>query len=238
MVPDADRRRPEAACKTGSPAPRGAIRTSRGSCPPTTDARQLRPAARPDPPDRDAARQRGLGRNDRVALLANNSIEHLLCYFGVMAYGATICTVHVEMNRNQLDKSLRGFKPKLVLYQDGLAARRSPCHGSAPRLRLGHWDAPQGGHVLRARPRASAPSDAQAGAGPDDDAVILFTSGTSARPKGVVLNYPRAPAPTSIRPPTASASRRTTASTISARSTGPQRSFSARWCRSTAAPRW
>ena len=42
-------------------------------------------------------------RNDRVALLANNSIEHLLCYLGVMAYGATICTVHVEMNRNQLD---------------------------------------------------------------------------------------------------------------------------------------
>src|SRR5215468_7816372 len=48
-------------------------------------------------------REHGIGRNDRVALLANNSIEHLLCYVGVMAYGATICTVHVEMNRNQLD---------------------------------------------------------------------------------------------------------------------------------------
>src|SRR5262245_24626803 len=48
-------------------------------------------------------RQRALGRNDRVALLANNSIEHLVCYLGVMAYGATVCTVHVEMNGNQLD---------------------------------------------------------------------------------------------------------------------------------------
>ena len=28
---------------------------------------------------------RGIGTNDRVALLANNSIEHLVCYFGVMA---------------------------------------------------------------------------------------------------------------------------------------------------------
>jgi acyl-CoA synthetase (AMP-forming)/AMP-acid ligase II len=46
--------------------------------------------------------QRGISANDRVALLATNSIEHLVCYFGVMAYGATICTVHVEMNRNQL----------------------------------------------------------------------------------------------------------------------------------------
>ncbi|HTE75411.1 MAG TPA: AMP-binding protein, partial [Xanthobacteraceae bacterium] len=46
--------------------------------------------------------QRGIGSNDRVALLADNSIEQLLCYFGVLAAGATVCTIHVEMNRNQL----------------------------------------------------------------------------------------------------------------------------------------
>ncbi len=56
-------------------------------------------------------RERGLGANDRVALLADNSIEHLVCYFGVMAYGATICTVHVEMNRNQLDNIFARLKP-------------------------------------------------------------------------------------------------------------------------------
>ena len=65
-------------------------------------------------------RARGIGRNDRVALLSNNSIEHLLSYFGVLAYGATICTVHVEMNRNQLDNILPALMPRLVLCEDGL----------------------------------------------------------------------------------------------------------------------
>src|SRR5438874_2132428 len=86
---------------------------------------------------------RGLGRNDRVALLANNSIEHLLCYFGVMAYGATVCTVHVEMNRHQLDNILARLKPQLVLHQDGLdlddllAAVKVEC------MRLGTHDRPE-----------------------------------------------------------------------------------------------
>src|SRR5436309_3486158 len=85
---------------------------------------------------------RHLGPNDRVALLANNSIEHLLCYFGVMAYGATICTVHVEMNRNQLDNIFARVKPKLVLYEDGLALDDLLAAVPTPRMRLGRCDAP------------------------------------------------------------------------------------------------
>ena len=141
-------------------------------------------------------RNRGIATNDRVALLANNSIEHLLCYFGVMAYGATLCTVHVEMNRNQLDDILARLAPALVLHQDGLALddrlddRLDDLLAavSAPRMRLGNWDQPDHG-TFYAEVAHCDPSDAQTTAGPNDDAVILFTSGTSARPKGVVLNY-------------------------------------------------
>src|SRR5712691_5259259 len=57
---------------------------------------------------------RGIRANDRVALLANNSIEHLACYFGVLAYGATICTIHVEMNRRHLDSILPALSPPMV----------------------------------------------------------------------------------------------------------------------------
>src|SRR6266567_9347975 len=131
---------------------------------------------------------RGLGANDRVALLANNSVEHLLCYFGVMAYGATICTVHVEMNRNQLGNIFARLKPTLVLHQDGLELDDLLACVSAPQMRLGTWDKPAHG-TFYAEVARREPSDAQTTAGPDDDAVILFTSGTSARPKGVLLNY-------------------------------------------------
>ena len=133
-------------------------------------------------------RSRGIEANQRVALLANNSIEHLVCYFGVMAHGATICTVHVEMNRNQLDNIFARLKPALVLHQDGLELDDLLSAVAAPCLRLGRFDEPDQG-TFYAEVASHEPSDTQTSAGPDDDAVILFTSGTSARPKGVVLNY-------------------------------------------------
>jgi acyl-CoA synthetase (AMP-forming)/AMP-acid ligase II len=131
----------------------------------------------------------GVGANDRVALLSNNSIEHLLAYFGVLSYGATICTVHVEMNRNQLDHILPALKPRLVLFEEGLGLDAVLSAAAAPCLPLGSWDDARGdgffAAVNRCEPGAAIAPGAQAGA----SAVILFTSGTSARPKGVVLSF-------------------------------------------------
>jgi len=131
---------------------------------------------------------RGLGPNDRVALLANNSIEQLLCYFGVMAAGATVCTIHVEMNRNQLGDIFARLAPKLVLYQDGLGLEDLLAATAAPQLRLGRFGEAAAGTVFGELARFT-PAEPQAAARPEDDAVILFTSGTSAKPKGVMLNF-------------------------------------------------
>ncbi len=133
-------------------------------------------------------RGRGIGRNDRVALLANNAIEQLLCFLGVMAAGATICTIHVEMNRNQLGNIFGRLKPRLILYQDGLGLDGLLASANAPRLRIGRWGKAES-DTLFAEIAKYAPTAPEMTAQPDDDAVILFTSGTSAKPKGVILSF-------------------------------------------------
>jgi acyl-coenzyme A synthetase/AMP-(fatty) acid ligase len=132
--------------------------------------------------------RQGVAANDRIALLSNNSIEHLATYFGVLAYGATICTVHVEMNRNQLDSILPALHPRMVLCEEGLGLDDILSSVAAPCLPLGKWDDGRGDGFFAAVNRGE-PGDAFAEAGADHSAVVLFTSGTSARPKGVVLSY-------------------------------------------------
>ena len=132
---------------------------------------------------------RGIGSNGRVVLLANNSLEHLAVYIGVLAAGATICTVHVEMNRGHFDAILPALKPQLVLYEEGLGLE-SPADATEGEWRwLGRWGEGGGGEGFFADLAAATAAPKGGADGERNYAVVFFTSGTSARPKGVVLSY-------------------------------------------------
>jgi long-chain acyl-CoA synthetase len=132
---------------------------------------------------------RGIGLNDRVALLSNNSLEHLAVYIATLAYGATICTIHVEMNAAYFESILNATNAKLVLYEEGLGLEKlagkvpgdwQPLGSLNPGNNSGYFaeidQQPDGDWVTRSHDR-------------DHIASIFYTSGTSSTPKGVVCSY-------------------------------------------------
>ncbi len=130
----------------------------------------------------------GVGRNDRVVLLANNSIEHLVTYVGVMACGATICTVHVETNQSHLAPILAAIAPKVVVYEEALGLDL-PVSAAPDALWLALGAVGDNGDSLFGRLNRPAEPAPPAPSEPDDVAAIFFTSGTTATPKGVVLTF-------------------------------------------------
>lgn len=68
---------------------------------------------------------RGLKPNDRVLMLAENSVEFIATFIGVQRCGGTIATANVEMNRAHIGEILRAVDPVLVLVQEGLEIGRA-----------------------------------------------------------------------------------------------------------------
>jgi len=133
-------------------------------------------------------RDRAIKANDRVLLLSENSLEFMATFLGVQRHGATIATANVEMNRVYIAEIVRAVGPKLVLFQEGLAleALRDPSDG-IEWMPIGEWE-PGGGSTgffaaIESYSGDEAPEEV---CKPEDIAVIFYTSGTEAKPKGVL----------------------------------------------------
>jgi long-chain acyl-CoA synthetase len=126
---------------------------------------------------RYAARMRalGIGPGDRVALLILNTPDFPRAYYGALALGAVIVPVHALLTPEEIAFILADSGAKLLV-----------CGG--PLVRSGTAGAEAAGvPVLVADLPEDRPIETIATREPQDDAVILYTSGTTGKPKGAVL---------------------------------------------------
>ena len=132
----------------------------------------------------------GLGANDRVLLLADNAVENLAVFVSTLRYGATLATVHVEMNRSHIAEIIAAISPSIVLYQEGLKLEELRHDSPGDWHALGDWF-PEGSSTgFFAELEALSDTDGiPSCAGKDDQGVIFYTSGTVAKPKGVIQTH-------------------------------------------------
>ena len=133
-------------------------------------------------------KQRGFVANDRIALMSNNSIEHLLTYIGVMAYGATACTIHVEMNALYIDDIMTTVKPRIILFEEGAGLDLSSID-DIEKLPLGQIGEVAANTFFGAVSEMAAETIEIPVNLSEDIASIFYTSGTSSKPKGVMCNF-------------------------------------------------
>jgi len=126
----------------------------------------------------------GYGHGHRVALLLDNRPEHLLHKLALNLLGACCVPVNPEYRAGELAYLVDHARPALLLaLHDRLPAVHDALRRTAHRPAVATHEA-----FDDRLPEAATP--ARAGApGPDTPASILYTSGTTGRPKGCVLTH-------------------------------------------------
>lgn len=137
---------------------------------------------------------RCIGIGDKVGLLADETIEKLICWLGVWRAGACVCPLNVELNAAYIADMLQHIGPKLVLWHhemDGPALTKGL---ACEILRVDAWGNDQGasGGADSLFPMVAGldPADApDVDESEDDLSAIFCTSGTTSRPKLIVHKH-------------------------------------------------
>jgi fatty-acyl-CoA synthase len=149
-------------------------------------------------------RRLGVSRGDKVALLMNNRAEWLLVDFAVLLLGATLVPISTWSRARELEYVLNHCDATTLVTvdrhrgQDYLAMLAEIGRPALPRLErvvCASGERHEGTTALADLWELGGPvTDAELDAGqravtPDDVAYILYTSGTTSRPKGVQLQH-------------------------------------------------
>jgi long-chain acyl-CoA synthetase len=130
-------------------------------------------------------RARGIQPGDAVAVMIPNVPEFTIAYFGILYAGGTVVPLNVLLSAPEVAYHVADSKARLLiahpLFQ--APAQRGAEEAGVPVV----WS--EGAGDSLAAFAEAAPTDALQPTSPDDTAVILYTSGTTGKPKGAELTH-------------------------------------------------
>lgn len=132
--------------------------------------------------------QTGVQVGDRVAGVLEKSPEGLLLYLAASRIGAIYVPVHNALTPPEMDHVMADAEPKVVVCDPALLATLTPGARRAGVGTLFTLDA-FGGGTLMAASAGLSPDAPLAAMGREDVNALVYTSGTTGRPKGAILTH-------------------------------------------------
>ncbi len=131
-------------------------------------------------------RLHGVRKGDRIAIAARNSANWMIAYMGVIMAGGCATLLNGFSSGDELTYAIDLAEAKLVLADEGRAARLAGHTHGAQVVLFSHGNAPAEGLAATwAAPEGTSAAAAMLGElGPDDLATILYTSGSTGKSKG------------------------------------------------------
>lgn len=147
--------------------------------------------------DRYAGALRGLGvvRGDRVALMSTNSDLFVFTFYAVQRLGAVLVPVNPASAPPEIDHLVADSGAVALVVAPSLLdrVRRDDAQPLPECLRVVLSLGPSEGFTdLVAAAASAAPIDGEGEVAETDDALILYTSGTTGKPKGALFDHHRA----------------------------------------------
>ncbi|GAA1336325.1 long-chain-fatty-acid--CoA ligase [Arthrobacter roseus] len=134
--------------------------------------------------------QKGVKPGDRVALIMPNIPQMAFIYYGVLRYGAVVVPMNPLLKAREVAYHLTDSGARVVFAWDGVAAEVLSGAETSSADQGGPIEVitVDGGTFMQQLMQA-APRPEVAEAADDDVAVLLYTSGTTGRPKGAALTH-------------------------------------------------
>jgi acyl-CoA synthetase (AMP-forming)/AMP-acid ligase II len=134
--------------------------------------------------------QRGVQRHDRIAIICRNELPFVLATLATLRLGGIVVPINTREQRDEITYILQQCGAKAVVF-DATLAGRLPGSAETPALslRFAFGDGIPHTESFESLLEDAAPNVPIAPVGEEDTAVILYTSGTTGRPKGAQLTH-------------------------------------------------
>jgi len=177
LAPDAGPE-PEPLAGHGQPPARGGIDGARRYTYRDLDVRALRLAA--------VLRGMGVGKGDRVAVLAPNGVVHVDTMFACAKLGAVFVPLNVRLALGELRETLLDAAPAVLLYDQGLAGTAAALKESVPSLQ---YLLDTGRGYVEAIGAVPDTGGVAVDVNLDDPWMLLYTGGTTGKSKGAIITH-------------------------------------------------